>query len=118
VRSIRVRVHRVAEEGDEERKSAPAVRGVLVQADLRRQVYRDVRGLMIEGSNSSRVSVSTMFQPNVKLLEARLSAEYFRRAHRLERRRNRWRSARAPSCDIILLEFMMPDMDGVEFLPG
>ena len=62
---------------------------------------------------SARILVVDDIPANVKLLEARLSAEYFdvltasNGAEALEI------CARA-ECDIILLDVMMPDMDGFE----
>ncbi|MCO5131269.1 MAG: PleD family two-component system response regulator [Xanthobacteraceae bacterium] len=62
---------------------------------------------------SARVLVVDDIPANVKLLEARLSAEYFdvvtacNGAQALE-------AASRAECDIILLDVMMPDMDGFE----
>ena len=46
---------------------------------------------------TARVLVVDDVAANVKLLEARLSAEYFDVDHRDERRARRWRSASAPN---------------------
>src|SRR5690349_2496343 len=62
---------------------------------------------------SARVLVVDDVPANVKLLEARLSAEYFEvtSAHSgLEA----LRICERAECDIVLLDVMMPDMDGVE----
>ena len=62
---------------------------------------------------SARVLVVDDIPANVKLLEARLSAEYFDVLTAANGAEALAISARA-ECDIILLDVMMPDMDGFE----
>jgi two-component system cell cycle response regulator len=62
---------------------------------------------------SARVLVVDDVPANVKLLEARLSAEYFDVLTAANGAEALAISARA-ECDIILLDVMMPDMDGFE----
>src|ERR1700727_424187 len=62
---------------------------------------------------SARVLVVDDVPANVKLLEARLSAEYFDVVTAANGAEALTMSARA-ECDIILLDVMMPDMDGFE----
>src|ERR1700723_4326323 len=62
---------------------------------------------------SARILVVDDVPANVKLLEARLSAEYFDVVTAANGAEALTMSARA-ECDIILLDVMMPDMDGFE----
>jgi two-component system cell cycle response regulator len=62
---------------------------------------------------SARVLVVDDVPANVKLLEARLSAEYFDVATALSGAEALALCERA-ECDIVLLDVMMPDMDGFE----
>src|ERR1700723_139476 len=62
---------------------------------------------------SARVLVVDDVPANVKLLEARLSAEYFDVLTAANGAEALTICARA-ECDIILLDVMMPDMDGFE----
>ena len=62
---------------------------------------------------SARVLVVDDIPPNVRLLEARLSAEYFDVITASNGAQTLETCARA-ECDIILLDVMMPDMDGFE----
>jgi two-component system cell cycle response regulator len=62
---------------------------------------------------TARVLVVDDVPANVKLLEARLSAEYFDVATALSGAEALTLAERA-ECDIILLDVMMPDMDGFE----
>ena len=62
---------------------------------------------------SARVLVVDDIPANVKLLEARLSAEYFDVATALSGAEALALCERA-ECDIVLLDVMMPDMDGFE----
>src|SRR3954462_5373445 len=62
---------------------------------------------------SARILVVDDIPANVKLLEARLSAEYFDVLTASSGAEALAISARA-ECDIILLDVMMPDMDGFE----
>src|SRR6202007_1597703 len=88
---------------------------VSFQADLGRQVYRDRPAVYRIGEfvMSARVLVVDDVPANVKLLEARLSAEYFDVLTASNGAEALAICARA-ECDIILLDVMMPDMDGVE----
>ena len=63
---------------------------------------------------TARILVVDDIPANVKLLEARLTAEYFDVVDRAFAAPRRWRSASAPQCDIVLLDVMMPEMDGFE----
>jgi len=62
---------------------------------------------------SARVLVVDDIPANVKLLEARLSAEYFDVATAYSGSEALTMAERA-ECDIVLLDVMMPDMDGFE----
>src|ERR1700754_3449664 len=62
---------------------------------------------------SARILVVDDVPANVKLLEARLSAEYFDVMTAANGRQALDIATRA-ECDIILLDVMMPDMDGFE----
>ena len=62
---------------------------------------------------SARVLVVDDIPANVKLLEARLSAEYFDVATAFSGAEALTLAERA-ECDIVLLDVMMPDMDGFE----
>ncbi len=109
--------------GDEERIRAGRLRGLSVEADLGRQVHRDGRSIFIigegpdgasEGSTChARVLVVDDVLANVKLLEARLSAEYFDVVTAMSGAEALEICERA-ECDIVLLDVMMPDMDGFE----
>src|ERR1700693_2620845 len=65
---------------------------------------------------SARILVVDDVPANVKLLEARLSAEYFDVLTASNGAEALQISSRA-ECDIILLDVMMPDMDGFEVSP-
>src|SRR5262245_10592522 len=62
---------------------------------------------------TARVLVVDDVPANVKLLEARLSAEYFDVVTAMSGREGLAICERA-ECDIVLLDVMMPDMDGFE----
>src|SRR5690348_490815 len=62
---------------------------------------------------TARVLVVDDVPANVKLLEARLSAEYFDVVTALSGQQALAMCERA-ECDIVLLDVMMPDMDGFE----
>jgi len=62
---------------------------------------------------SARVLVVDDVPANIKLLEARLSAEYFDVLTAPDGAEALAMCARS-ECDIILLDVMMPDMDGFE----
>src|SRR3979409_550 len=66
---------------------------------------------------SARILVVDDIPANVKLLEARLSAEYFDVLTASNGAEALAICARA-ECDIILLDVMMPDMDGFEVCRG
>ena len=65
---------------------------------------------------TARVLVVDDLPANVKLLEARLSAEYFDVITAYNGRDAIAVCERA-ECDIVLLDVMMPDMDGFEVPP-
>jgi two-component system cell cycle response regulator len=62
---------------------------------------------------SARILVVDDVPANVKLLEARLSAEYFD-VMTASNGRQALEAASRAECDIVLLDVMMPDMDGFE----
>ncbi len=62
---------------------------------------------------TARILVVDDVPANVKLLEARLSAEYFDVATAMSGREGLAICERA-ECDVVLLDVMMPDMDGFE----
>ncbi|MGY4333707.1 CheY-like chemotaxis protein [Bradyrhizobium sp. LB7.2] len=62
---------------------------------------------------SARILVVDDVPANVKLLEARLSAEYFD-VMTASNGTEALEISRRSECDIILLDVMMPDMDGFE----
>lgn len=62
---------------------------------------------------SARVLIVDDFAPNLKLLEARLSAEYFD-VHAVSSGPEALAVCAAGDCDIVLLDVMMPGMDGFE----
>src|SRR5687767_8787787 len=62
---------------------------------------------------SARILVVDDIPANVKLLEARLSAEYFDVMTAANGKQALEIASRA-ECDIVLLDVMMPDMDGFE----
>src|SRR5437773_7945212 len=62
---------------------------------------------------SARILVVDDVPANVKLLEARLSAEYFD-VMTASNGTEALALARRAECDIVLLDVMMPDMDGFE----
>src|SRR5499426_4880968 len=62
---------------------------------------------------SARVLVVDDIPANVKLLEARLSAEYFDVVTAVNGV-DALRICERAECDIVLLDVMMPDMDGFE----
>ena len=66
-----------------------------------------------EASMTARVLVVDDVPANVKLLEARLSAEYFDVVTAMSGQEALAICERA-ECDIVLLDVMMPDMDGFE----
>ena len=73
------RRHRFRHEGRRGEDQAGRLRSLSFQADFRRQILRDDRQISRETSDpmTARMLVVDDIAPNVKLLEARLSAEYF-----------------------------------------
>src|SRR5437588_7191872 len=73
--------HRLCDEGRRGTHSRRRLRGLSVETDLGRQVHRDhppvSGGARRRPSMTARVLVVDDVPANVKLLEARLSAEYF-----------------------------------------
>ena len=65
---------------------------------------------------TARVLVVDDVPANVRLLEARLSAEYFDVVTAMSGREALAICERA-ECDLVLLDVMMPDMDGLRSLP-
>ena len=62
---------------------------------------------------TARILVVDDIDANVRLLEAKLSAEYYDVITATTASR-RWRSATRENADLVLLDVMMPDMDGFE----
>ena len=62
---------------------------------------------------TARILVVDDISANVKLLEARLTAEYFDVVTAMSGP-EALAMCRAAQCDIVLLDVMMPDMDGFE----
>ena len=63
---------------------------------------------------TARVLVVDDIEANVKLLEARLTAEYFEVLTVSEQGPERSNSAPREGADVVLLDVMMPGMDGFE----
>src|SRR4029077_7761358 len=86
-----------------------------LQAHFGRQVHRNRSPVHRVGVSavSARILVVDDVPANVKLLEARLSAEYFDVLTAASGAEALKMCERA-ECDIILLDVMMPDMDGFE----
>src|SRR5690606_30051654 len=92
---------------------AGRLRGVHLQADLGASLHRDDKILSGRRLMTARILVVDDVPANVKLLEVRLLAEYFEvltaanGADALEICEN-------GKVDVVLLDVMMPDMDGFE----
>src|SRR4029077_10216921 len=133
-RSVRARSHQVAQgrrraaphpsgcrnrlshEGRPGAHSRGWLRGLPVEADLGRQIHRDRPALPGQSGSktmTARVLVVDDVPANVKLLEARLSAEYFDVVTAMSGADALAICERA-ECDLVLLDVMMPDMDGFE----
>src|SRR3954453_22664257 len=91
------------------------MRGVPVEADPGRQVHRDGAALPRDGgaAMTARILVVDDIAANVKLLEARLTAEYFDVVTAMGGA-EALAICRAAQCDIVLLDVMMPEVDGFE----
>src|SRR5436309_545936 len=91
------------------------MRGLSVEADLGRQVHRDGAAFPRNGgaAMTARILVVDAVAANVKLLEARLTAEYFDVVTAMSGAEALSICERA-QCDIVLLDVMMPEMDGFE----
>src|SRR6266446_5720691 len=108
---------RLCDEGRRGAHPGGRLRGLSLEADLGRQVHRDhppfpgqrLRRLLM----TARVLVVDDVPANVKLLEARLSAEYFDVVTAMSGSEALAICEKA-ECDIVLLDVMMPDMDGFE----
>ena len=111
------RRHRLCHEGRRGAHPRGRLRGLSVEADLGRQVHRDRPSLSRQSGSkiamTARVLVVDDVPANVKLLEARLSAEYFDVVTAMSGQEALAICERA-ECDIVLLDVMMPDMDGFE----
>ena len=111
------RRHRLRHEGRRGAHPRGRLRGLSVEADLGRQVHRDhppfSRKCLRRSSMTARVLVVDDVPANVRLLEARLSAEYFDVITAMSGGEALAICERA-ECDIVLLDVMMPDMDGFE----
>ncbi len=66
---------------------------------------------------TARVLIVDDLLPNIKLLEARLSAEYFDVVSATSGA-EALKLCREGRCDIVLLDVMMPGMDGFEVSQG
>src|SRR5208283_3800819 len=112
------RGHRFRHEGRRGEDPAGRLRSLSLEAHFRGEVSRH-RGKLSEqrargrGPMTARVLVVDDILPNIKLLEARLTAEYFdviSATSGLEA----IEIAREGRCDVVLLDVMMPGMDGFE----
>src|SRR5215510_3631242 len=111
------RRHRVCDERRRGAHSRGRLRGLSLKADFGRQVHRDrspFSGARLkELRMTARILVVDDIPANVKLLEARLSAEYFDVLTAMSGAEALGICERA-ECDVVLLDVMMPDMDGFE----
>src|SRR5580704_8314330 len=110
------RRHRLCHEGRRRAHPRGRLRGLPVEADLGRQIHRDRASLPGQSGSkimTARVLVVDDVPANVKLLEARLSAEYFDVITAMSGADALAICERA-QCDLVLLDVMMPDMDGFE----
>src|SRR6202051_2546499 len=109
--------HRLCHERRRGTDSRRRLRSLSVEADLGRQVHRDHPTFFGHArrrpSMTARVLVVDAVPANVKLLEARLSAEYFDVITAVSGQEALNICERA-DCDVVLLDVMMPDMDGFE----
>src|SRR5262249_40608415 len=108
--------HRLCDEGRRGAHSRGRLRGLSLQADLGRQVHRDRSSFSRTGLRepmTARILVVDDIASNVKLLEARLSVEYFDVVTATSGSEALAICERA-ECDVVLLDVMMPDMDGFE----
>ena len=115
----RDRRHRLRDEGRRGAHPGRRLRGLSLEADLRRQIPGD-RARLCRRSLSSRRPAHVRSRPrrrrhpiNVKLLEAKLSAEYFDVVTALNGPEALAICERGEA-DIVLLDVMMPGMDGFE----
>src|SRR5262245_22931466 len=112
------RRHRLCHEGRRRAHPQRRLRGLPVEADLGRQVHRNGSSfprsrLRLWKSMSARVLVVDDVVANVKLMDARLTAEYFDVITAMSGPEALAICDRA-QCDIVLLDVMMPEMDGFE----
>src|ERR1700681_2733196 len=110
------RCHRLCHEGRRGAHPRGRLRGLPVEADLGWQIHRDrasLPGQCGRQAMTARVLVVDDVPANVKLLEARLSAEYFDVITAMSGQEALAICERA-QCDLVLLDVMMPDLDGFE----
>ena len=100
--------------GDEERIRQGGCEAYLSKPISVGKIHRDGRHFLgTKSAMTARVLVVDDIPANVKLLEARLSAEYFDVVTAMNGEEALAICERA-ECDIVLLDVMMPDMDGFE----
>src|SRR5437868_2008882 len=107
------RGYRLCDERGRGSDSPGWLRSLHFQADFRHRLSRDCAALRRLGAMTARVLVVDDIPSNIKLLEARLAAEYFDVASACNGPEALTRIAEQEP-DIVLLDVMMPGMDGFE----